>query len=105
MSDEKTMRAVLGLKPGQRAANQDLAYHREYYQHSMKEYRDAEAWWGASTLWERAHYTKVHHLEWQFLSALEHMLATVYLLNCGQVAADLEYEAEQRRRHVFAEGR
>lgn len=92
MPSEKTMRNILGLKPGERAANEDLASHREYYQHSMVEMNHAEEWWKASTLWQRSHYTRVQPIEWEFLSALEHMLVTVYLLNRGQVAADLEYE-------------
>lgn len=98
MTSEKAMRAVLRLKPGERARSEEHACHREYYQNSMVEMRHAAEWWKASTVAERSRYTRTQPLEWDFLTALEQMLVTVALLNSGQVAADLEYEAEQRAR-------
>lgn len=105
----ESIRAVLGLKPGQRARSQAPAIIRNYiYEVCMAEMADAEAWWEASTPQERfgasgSRYPSAPEghpreaMAWGDLTSIERHAVTRNLLNGGAIAGNLEYEARLGR--------
>lgn len=93
--DDKTMRIMLGLRPGERARSEEPAQQRAEYQFSMLERENARAFWASLSKADRLQHIDAS-LEWGFLSGIEQAYLTRRFLNEGIISPDYEYEQKQR---------